>query len=110
MVWLADPPPSYQLNSSRGREYACCTPLWRKPTSREHGETSHGDQLGVYRHKVLRSKKVARLPGLVKKLHGINQNATVGYDDIDGRELVRELSQSSNGGIDEELAESGSLA
>ena len=53
---------------------------------------------------------MARLPGLVKKLHGINQNATVGYDDIDGRELVRELSQSSNGGIDEELAESGSLA
>ncbi len=46
----------------------------------------------------LRSKKVTRLPRLVTKLHGINQSATIGYENVNGREL------------DEEPAKSGSIA
>ena len=51
----------------------------------------------------LQAKKVAGV-------RGINHNATIGYEDVDGGELVKELSQNSNGDIDDALADSGSPA
>ena len=46
----------------------------------------------------------------VAGVRGINHNATIGYEDVDGGELVKELSQNSNGDIDDAPADSGSPA